>query len=181
MRIPRRARPAPVRTRNDRRPPSRPSRQRRPEPPEEVVALLIVGRRRELDHANVPRVQRVDQALDRAPLARGVPALEHCADRWSKLTAADQAAEGQTQLREARPRPLQPLGFLLPGELRRQIELVEGTHQKPVGARPLCVAIASRRSPIAARITTIPKAMIQLFLAPWPYQPTAKPTASKTA
>src|SRR3954451_19036309 len=34
---------------------------------------------------------------------------------------------------------------------------------------------------MAARITTIPNAMIQLFFAPCPYQPTRNPMASRTA
>ena len=58
-----------------------PARQHRPEPPEEVVALLVVRRGGELRHPHVPRVQRLDQALDRAALPGGVPALEDHAQR----------------------------------------------------------------------------------------------------
>ena len=53
-----------------------PAGQRRREAPEEVVALLVGRRRRERGHAHVAVVELRGEALDRAALARRVPALE---------------------------------------------------------------------------------------------------------
>src|SRR4051812_4822219 len=89
-----------------------PARQDLPEAPEEVVALLVVGRGGELDDADVAGVDLGDQPLDAAALAGGVPALEEDADRRAELALADQAAEGEPQL--AQP---------LPGEVERPLLL----------------------------------------------------------
>ena len=58
-----------------------PARQDRPEPPQEVVPLLVMGRSGELRDPHVPRVQLGHQPLDGTTLAGGVPALEDHAQR----------------------------------------------------------------------------------------------------
>ena len=58
--------------------------QRGAEAPQEVMALLVEGRRGELRHAHVARVELGHQALDRAALARRVPALEQHAHRRAR-------------------------------------------------------------------------------------------------
>ena len=79
-----------------------PAGQLRPEAPQVVVALLVRGRRRELRHAHVARVERRHEPLDRPALAGGVPALEQHADRRAEPVARELAAERQ-------PQRLQPL------------------------------------------------------------------------
>ena len=91
------------------------------------MALLVRGRRRILHDAHVARVEMVDEALDRAALARGVPALEEHAQRRPDLRR-QLAAEPQ-------PQPEQPLlgggellRLLLARELEREIEGIEVAH-----------------------------------------------------
>ena len=72
------------------------------------MPLLVVRRRGELRDPHVPGVEVVDQPLDRAALAGGVPALEDDAQRRADRAAADLAAQREAQ-------PQQP--FLLLGEL----------------------------------------------------------------
>ena len=100
----------------------------RPEPPQPVVALLVVRRRGERLHAHVARVERSDEPLDRAALAGGVPALEQHAQRRADPLVADQAAEHEPQLQQPRLRASQPLGLLLLGEGEVQIEVIEAPH-----------------------------------------------------
>src|SRR5260221_646194 len=132
----------------------------------------------------LPALQRIllrHQPFDRASLAGGIPALEDRADRRTQLPLADHPAEREPELGQPPPAALQPGLFVVARELLRQLDFVEGSHQKPVGALPLWVWIASWRRPMAARISTIPKTITQLFLAPWPYHPVRKPMASNTA
>src|SRR5437764_976276 len=48
-----------------------------PEAPQVMVRALLVGGRRHRNHAEQPRIDRGDDAADRAALAGGVPAFEH--------------------------------------------------------------------------------------------------------
>jgi hypothetical protein len=68
-----------------------------------VVALLVVRRRGELGHADVTRVERRDEALDRAALAARVPALEEHAQRRPEPARADEPAERQPHLGQPQP------------------------------------------------------------------------------
>jgi len=79
--------------------------------------------------------------IDRAALARRVPALEDDAQRRADRAVAELAAQ-----REAQPQqPLlllgQLIGPLLAGELQRQVYLVESSH----GATLTCRALVERR------------------------------------
>src|SRR3954451_2493023 len=58
-----------------------PPRQLRPEPPQKVVALLVVRRCGELRDPYVSRVERSHQPLDAAALAGRVPAFEQNTQR----------------------------------------------------------------------------------------------------
>ena len=68
------------------------------------MALLVVGRRGELDDADVAGVERRDQPLDRAALAGGVPALEDDADRRPELAARRSGRRGSAAAGSAAPR-----------------------------------------------------------------------------
>ena len=76
------------------------------------MALLVVGGRRELRDAHVAQVERRHQALDRAALARGVPALEDAAHGRPQLAVAELAAEREAQRREALVTGLEALRLL---------------------------------------------------------------------
>jgi hypothetical protein len=78
-----------------------PARKLGPEPPQEVVALLVVRRCRELRNAHVPRVEMVHEPLDGAALAGGVPALEDDAQRRPDGAVAQLTAEGEAQPQES--------------------------------------------------------------------------------
>ena len=135
------------------------------------MALLVVGRGGELDDADVARVQLGDQPLDRAPLARGVPALEDDADRRAELAAADQAAERQPELGEPRPggaraaRPPPPWRASCERSSSSRTSHALTEHPSPGCRRARVVRWRSRSCsrPIAARIITIPNATIQLL------------------
>src|SRR5262249_61073468 len=85
-----------------------------PAPPQEVVALLVGSRARELDHAHVARVDWGDEALDRAALAGRVPALEDDAHGRPELLGADLAAEREPKLDQPLPREVERPRLLLP-------------------------------------------------------------------
>ena len=74
-----------------------PPRQRRPEAPQEVVALGGRVGRGELRDAHVAGVERGHQALDRAALAGGVPALEEDAHGRAEVPVVAQSGERQPQ------------------------------------------------------------------------------------
>ena len=118
------ARPAPDRTRSGRSTDhAAPTGQHRPEAPQEVVPLLVVRGRGELRHPHVPWVQRCDQALDRAALAGGVPALEDHAQWRTDAVLAELAAEHQAQVAAgAAGRPRAGRGQPL-GQRRGQVDL----------------------------------------------------------
>jgi hypothetical protein len=100
-----------------------PAGQHRPEPPQEVVAFLVEGGRAELGDPDVPRVNRRDQPLDRAPLAGRVPALEDHADRRSDLRfVADLAAQRQPQAQQPVLSRSQPGRLMLRAELQAEIK-----------------------------------------------------------
>jgi hypothetical protein len=109
-----------------------PAGQRRPEAPEEVVALLVVGGSGELGHPHVARIELLDQALESTALARGVPPLEdHRHRRADALVPGKLAAERQPQLEQSRLGGLEPLALLVLRERQRQVELVEAAHAQP--------------------------------------------------
>ena len=64
------------------------------------MALLARGGRRERRDAHVTRVERGHQALDRASFARGIPSLEHHANRWPEAPVAELAPELEAQRQE---------------------------------------------------------------------------------
>jgi hypothetical protein len=101
-------------------------RKRRPEPPQEVVALLPFGRSGVLRDVHVPRVERLDHALQSAALPRRIPSLEDDGQRRAQppLIAGQLSAQGQSQGREPLLRDLQALLVLLLGQRQRQVELV---------------------------------------------------------
>jgi hypothetical protein len=79
-----------------------------------VVAQLVRRRGRELRDAVVAGVERGDEALDRAALPGGVPALEDDEERWPDRQLAVRAlrpglaAERQAQVGEPLLRGLEP-------------------------------------------------------------------------
>ena len=79
-----------------------PPGKRRPEAPEEVVALLVRRGRRELGHMHVARIELLDQALERSALPRGVPALEHHRPAAVRcpVVAGELAAQREPQLEQ---------------------------------------------------------------------------------
>ena len=83
------------------------------------MAMLVGRRRRERRDAHVARVQRGEQALDRAALARGVPALDDDRQRRAEWGADVQlAAEREAQLGEPPPTRGEPLVLLTTLELQ---------------------------------------------------------------
>ena len=99
------------------------------------MAFLVGARGGVLGYAHVPRIERRRQALDRAALAGGVPALEDDAERRPQLFPADQPAKGQPQLRQPLPGQLQLTLFLLAAERETQVDLVEVSHTAIVELR----------------------------------------------
>ena len=97
------------------------------------MPLLVVGRRRELDDANVARVELGDKALDRTALPACVPALEEDAERRTELPVADLPAQGQPELGEPGPCSLQPLLLLLLREGLGQVDFGEAAHLRTSG------------------------------------------------
>ena len=106
------------------------------------MALLVVRRRRVRLHADVAQVELAEQALDRAALARRVPALEHDAQRRPEPPVAGQpgavaAAAASRRSWAAASRSSYSAALELEGE----IHLVEASHR----ARNLCKAGERRR------------------------------------
>ena len=69
--------------------------------PQERVALLVERGLGEGRHPVMPRVERLDEALDGAALSGGVAALEHEQDARAELARAHLATDVQTQLQPA--------------------------------------------------------------------------------
>jgi hypothetical protein len=100
-----------------------PAGQGRPEPPQEVVAFLVVARRAELRDPDVPRVKRCDEPLYRTTLPRGIPPLEDHADRRPEpRVIPDLAAQDQPQLQQPVLGRGQAVRLLLRGEFQAQIQ-----------------------------------------------------------
>jgi hypothetical protein len=93
-----------------------------------VVPLLVVRRRGELRDADVPRVERRDEALDGAALARGVPALEDDAQRRADAMLADLAAQQQAQPQQVHRGALQAFLGLLLRQRHGQIDIARAGH-----------------------------------------------------
>jgi hypothetical protein len=108
-----------------------PARQHGPEPPEEVVALLVVGGRGELRHTDVAGVERGDQALDRSALPRRVPALEDDAQRRPEPGLADLPTQHQAQVQQAPRRGLQPGRLLTLRHPDGEVDLGQPAHRMP--------------------------------------------------
>src|SRR5256884_5730715 len=146
-----------------------PPGQYRPEPPQEMMPLLVVGRRGELGDPDVPRIQRADEALDAAALAGGVPALEHHAQRRPDPVVADLAAEDQAQVQQPQDRGFQALGALLSRQGRGEVDLGEALH--PLSLAPRCAgsyAIAARASSSRPRAGALAPIRIRLAAPPTP-------------
>jgi hypothetical protein len=110
--------PGPVKHRH-----AAPAGQHRPEPPQEMVAFLVVGGRAELGDPDVPRVKRLDEPFDRASLAGGVPPLEDHAERRPELWfVPDLAAQHQPQVQQPILSRGQPGRLLLRAELQAEIQ-----------------------------------------------------------
>jgi hypothetical protein len=100
-----------------------PAGQHRPEPPQEMVAFLVVAGRAELGDPDVPGVKRPDKPLDRASLAGGVPSLEDHAERRPELRfVPDLAAQHQPQVQQPVLSRGQPGRLLLRTELQAEIQ-----------------------------------------------------------
>src|SRR5262249_32701640 len=95
--------------------------------------------------ADMPRVERRDEPLDRPALARGVLSLEDHANRRAELAAAEQPSQGEPELGQAPPAALQPRGLLLVRELLRQVEVVEDAHEPSEPCRCPAVVRGDRK------------------------------------
>ncbi|CAN5620044.1 hypothetical protein BH24ACT24_BH24ACT24_07550 [soil metagenome] len=69
-----------------------------------------------------------DEPLDRAALARGVPALEEHAHRRSGLVLAEHAGEPEPELEQSALRGLEALGLLVSREREGEVEGAEAAH-----------------------------------------------------
>ena len=76
------------------------------------MALLAIGRRRELRDLEVPRVELRRQAPDRAALAGRVPTLEQDQQRRTDVAVADQSRALQSQRQQPLLGALEPLDAL---------------------------------------------------------------------
>src|SRR5262249_10186715 len=100
-----------------------PAGQYRPEPPQEVMAFLVVRGRAELGDPDVPRVQRLDEPFDSTALTGGVPSLEAHGDwRPDPRVVPDLAAQSQPQLQQPALRRAEAGLFLLRGELPGEVQ-----------------------------------------------------------
>src|SRR5438034_11577541 len=94
------------------------------------MALLVVARHGEGRDAHVALVEVGHEPLDRAALARRVPALHEDAHRGPELAIAELAAELEPQRAEPLLRGLEALVLLLARQLQREVELVEAAHAR---------------------------------------------------
>ena len=86
------------------------------------MALLVGRRRGELNDAHVPGVDLRDQALDRAALARRIPALEDDANRRAERLLADLPAARHQHDENLRARQLHELDLPEAGLIGRRLE-----------------------------------------------------------
>ena len=100
------------------------------------------------------RIKLGDEALDRAPLAGGVPALEEDADRGAYLLLADLTSQRQPELRQPGPGGLEALRLLLLRKVLGKIHLVEPAHLRTSGTGP--EPLAARKPATAMTISVIP-------------------------
>ena len=94
------------------------------------MALLVGRRSRELRHAHVARVERLDQALDRPALARRVPALEHApppAARCPRSPGSFPPSASRSRRSRVCRTSRRSASSLL-RELQAEVELVEPAH-----------------------------------------------------
>ena len=117
-----------------------PSRQRRPEPPQEVVPQLVGRRRGERGDVHVAGVERLDQPLDGAALAGGVPALEDDAHRRAEVAVVELTAIDQPQVQQAALRLSETLRLLVLGELQREVGVLQPWIGQP-GSGPIGVVV----------------------------------------
>ncbi len=96
------------------------------------MAALILGRGRELDDADVARIETRDKPPDCPTLPRRVPALEQHADWWSKAPVADESRESEAKLEQAFLARLQPTLLLLTAELEAEVDGAESAHCHPM-------------------------------------------------
>ncbi len=102
-----------------------PSRQGRPETPEEVVPELVGRGGSEGRDVHVTRIERLDQALDRPTLAGGVPPLEDDADGRAQFPAAELATVDQPEMQDPELRLAEAFGLLVLREARREVGVLQ--------------------------------------------------------
>ena len=78
----------------------------------------------------MPRVERLDEALDRASFSAGVAALEHEQQTGAELARIHLAAHVQAQLQQPPLGRGQSLVVLLAGEALGEIQRVEASHRR---------------------------------------------------
>src|SRR5690606_14309815 len=111
---------------------------------------LVVRRRAERPHADVAGIEVGDEALDRAALARRVPALEDAAHGRAERPGAAEPAAVQPQLQEPPAAPLQARVLLLAAQPQREVELVEPAHYAAPSALDAGASEFAMRSSIAS-------------------------------
>ena len=135
-----------------------PAGQRGPEAPEEVVALLVVGRRGE----GATRTWRGSRSATSRLIAPPLPDASqpsNTAHTAARACRAGKAAAREAQLQEALAALLEPCVLLLAAEPQREVELVEPPHQAAPSA-PVAGAIelAMRSSMASSRSKSAPSA-----------------------
>jgi hypothetical protein len=112
------------------------------------VPLLVVGRRGELSHADVPWVERFDQASDGAALPAGVPSLEDH-QQWRPDGATELTAEEKPEPQHPLLGTLQPLGGVLVAQAIGRVDVSEPRHSDmlaPSGQADLNGSVENRFS-----------------------------------
>jgi hypothetical protein len=90
------------------------------------MALLPLRWCRVLRDVHVPRIERLDQALQSPALPGGVPAFEEDRERWTEppFIARQFSAESQPERGESRLRGVEPLLVLALRERQTEVQLV---------------------------------------------------------
>ena len=122
-----------------------PSGKGRPEAPQEVVAQLVGGRCGKGRDVDVPGVERLDQPLDGAALAGGVPPLEDDAHRRPELALVELPAVDQPEVQQAALRPAEAFALLVLGQLAREVGVLQFrvVVGRGPGGRPVVIVSAS--------------------------------------
>ena len=102
-----------------------PAGQRRPEAPQEMVAQLVVRGGGEGGDVDVTWIERLDQALDGATLAGGVPPLEDDADRRTQFPSAQLATDDQPQMQQPELGRVQALFLVVFREASGEIHILQ--------------------------------------------------------